>query len=140
MIEFVHSIKNDYGYLIQDIYCCDCLFDIVMNLISVRKDFENYTEFITKIQETFPAGFLFVYHDGSCVLICKETFDFFKDITGNLYFQKRNCMLTDIAINEQEIIYICELCLIKEVIITFEFLNHFTLKDEYRTNPSHLLV
>ena len=80
MIEFEQVMKSYFEDIIQDIFCCDCLFETVTELLLLKKISGEYDEFVRILEKKFPIKFLFVSFGGVSVLMCKNSFKFIQAI------------------------------------------------------------
>ena len=81
MIAF-ELVMSKFSDVIQDIYCCDCLFETVLGLVSFEK-FSKYDEFIEVLERKFPKKYLFISFNGVSALMCKDVFNFISSSKKN---------------------------------------------------------
>ena len=137
MIEF-DQIMTQFDGVIQDIYCCDCLFEAVMELLFVDY-FSTYDDFVQELNRKFPTKHLFLSFHGVSILICKKAFQFIavaKDKNTPIF--KYGCM-TDTVIIDGEDVEICVVCIIK-IVIAEKFLERFRLVEKYRSNDKYFYM
>ena len=137
MIEF-DQIMTQFDEVMQDIYCCDCLFEEVMGLFFFNYFF-TYDDFVQELNRKFPTKHLFLSFHGVSILICKKAFQFIavaKEKNNPIY--KFGCM-TDTIIIDGENVEICVPCIIK-IVISEKFLERFKLVEKYRANDKYFYV
>ena len=139
MIEFEQVMKSCFEDIIQDVYCCDCLFDTVIELLLFKKLFTDYDEFVRILEKKFPTKFLFVSFGGVSVLMCKDSFKFIKAKTKDMPMLKIGCITNYITIDGESVV-ICVVCLIKIIVTDGNFLKHFRLIDKHRRNAKYLYL
>ena len=134
MIEF-EQILTQFDSIIEDIYCCDCLFEEIMGMLFFDY-FYAYNDFVQKLNDKFPTKHLFLSFHGVSILICKKAFQFIaaaKDKNKPIF--KYVCM-TDTVIIDGEDVEICVPCIIK-IVISENFFERFKLAEKYRTNDKY---
>ena len=133
MIEFQKIIKI-YSYQLQDIFCCDCIFDKVTTLLFSSEEFTTCDEFINVIEEEFVKDkFVNLAFSGAFLLVCKPTIKFIlenKEIGERL--MKRSC-ITDLIELENEKIRICTVCFL-QIIERNNLLKKFKLEEKLRND------
>ena len=138
MIEFEKDIRV-FSYKLEDIYCCDCVFEKVIAMVFNQKKFSGYNEFLEILQKKFPKDFLFMSFSGMLLIVCK---DLLKFILKNKKEQQpvfmKSCFVDSFIIDD-ELKQICIVCLIK-IVATNRILNYFKLKDKYRNEIRHLFL
>ena len=138
MIEFNQVITQFDGSVMQDIYCCDCLFEEVMQLLFFDC-FCYYNDFVQKLHNKFPTKHLFLSFHGVSILICSKAFQFItaaKDKSKPIF--KYGCMTDTVKIDAEDV-EICVPCIIK-IVISENFLERFKLVEKYRTNDKYFYV
>ena len=87
MIKFNHLMYY-YSCLIEEIFCCDCIFDQVFFLI--EKEEEDFVEIIEeklkKNTNKEEDGFMVNFFDGALILICIEVLNFIRQKKWNKIF------------------------------------------------------
>lgn len=139
MIEFEQVMKSYFEDIIQDIFCCDCLFETVTELLLLKKISGEYDEFVRILEKKFPIKFLFVSFGGVSVLMCKNSFKFIQAIKKNEPILKVGCITNYITLDGETVV-ICVVCLIKIIVINGNFLKHFRLIDKHRRNARYLYL
>ena len=133
MIEFQKIIKI-YSYHLQDIFCCDCIFDKMTSLLFSSKEFTTYYEFINVIEEEFEKdNFVSFAFSGTFLLVCKPTIKFIlnnKEIKQQL--MKKSCITDWIDLNNERII-LCNVCFMQNV-KKKNILKTFRLKEDLRND------
>ena len=139
MIQFDKIIKTFGDGKIEDFFVCDCVFDDMLSfLLSDEKI--TYNDIISKLQEKKPNGFLFLNFYDASILMCKYSFLYYRKIRKN-NFTKKNCCPEFLKI-DGEIIVVCLICLMKDIIVNLDlnFLTHFRLVDQFRSNGLYLYM
>ena len=134
MIDFELVMKK-YDEIIQDVYCCDCLFETVIGLLHMKN--LKYENFMKILVEKFPKRHLFMYFSGINILMCHCTLKFIateKKINYDGIF--KSFCITDYINIEDHNFQICVVCLIK-IIVSENYLKHFRLLDKYRSNVKY---
>ena len=132
MIEFQKIIKI-YSYQLQDIFCCDCLFDKITTLLFSSKEFINYDEFMNVIEEEFEKDiFINFVFSGTFLLVCKSTIKFILENNETSPLMKRSC-ITDLIELENEKIRICTVCFL-QIIERNNLLKKFKLEEKLRND------
>ena len=133
MIEFQKIIKI-YSYHLQDIFCCDCIFDKMTSLLFSSKEFTTYYEFINVIeQEIEKDKFVSFAFSGTFLLVCKPTIKFIlnnKEIKQQL--MKKSCITDWIDLNNERVI-LCNVCFMQNVKKIY-ILKTFRLKEDLRND------
>ena len=126
MIEFQKTIKI-YSHRIEDIYCCDCVFEKVASLLFSTKEF-TCDEFVKILEEKYANKNLFIQvFSYSILIVCKPTIKLILDNKKNFeQVIKRSC-ITDLVDFANLKIKICLVCLM-EIIERSQFLKKFKLK------------
>ena len=139
MIQFNKIIKRFSNGKIEDFFVCDCVFDDLLSfLLSIEK--MTYNDIISKLEEKKPSGFLFLnFYDGS-ILMCKDSFLYYRKIRKN-NFVKEGCCPEFLKI-DGEVTVVCLICLMKDIILNLDlnFLTHFRLVDRFRSNGLYLYM
>ena len=139
MIEFEQVMKSCFEDIIQDIYCCDCLFQAVTELLLFKKIPTDYDEFTRMLERKFPTKFLFVSFGGVSVLTCKDSFKFIQAVKKDVPMLKIGCITNYITLDGETVV-ICVVCLIKIIVMSGNFLKHFRLIDKHRRNAKYLYL
>ena len=136
MIDFEQVMNSLYSDIIQDIYCCDCLVDKIMDSLLFKELSSDYNEFALELKREFPKNFLFLSFGGVCVFICKDSFKFIKGAEKIIPVVRKRCIFARFNLDGQNVI-VCTPCLIKTIGIG-ELLHHFRLVDKYRRNVRYI--
>ena len=111
MIEFEKKIRI-YSYQLQDIYCCDCFFDVIARKLFSDEDFDSCDEFIKSLEEKFPdEEFVIKVFCGSILLVCNPMFKFVIDNKGKFELMRKPCIPDCFNLGEIEILA-CLVCVI----------------------------
>ena len=132
MIEFQKIIKI-YSYQLQDIFCCDCLFDKITTLLFSSKEFINYDEFMNVIEEEFEKDiFINFVFSGTFLLVCKSTIKFILENNETSPLMKRSCITDLIELNNEEI-RLCTVCFL-QIMERTNFFKKFKLEEKLRND------
>ena len=136
MIDFESVMtRHERDEIIQDIYCCDCLFETLMELLHIKN--LKYEKFIQILTEKFPKRHLFLYFSSINVFMCNHTFKFIaEDIEINFDSIYKSFCITDLINIENENFQVCVVCLIK-IVVSRNYLKRFRLLDKYRSNVEY---
>ena len=131
MIEFEKIIRI-YSYQLQDVYCCDCFFDIIASKIFSDDNFTSCDEFITDLEEKFPDDkFVIRVFLHKILLVCNSMFKFIIDNKKKTdQLMRKSCMVDFFDFDGIEI-KVCIVCLI-EIVGKTETLKKFKLKTALR--------
>ena len=138
MIEFKKKI-NVYFYNITDIYCCDCFFDRIMNLIDSSREFTKPDEFIDILENEFSRKFVILIFGERIVLFCRKLIKFTLKIKKQHEKIRMNCCITDFISDGDDIIEVCTVCLIK-IIENNKLFKHFKRKSETRNDTYYFYL
>ena len=133
MIQFDKKIKTIADGKIEDFFICNCVFDDLYSFL-VSDEKITYNEIISELEEKKPNGFLFLKFYDASILMCKDSFLFYRKIRKS-NFTKESCCPEFLKING-EIIVVCLICFMKDILVNLHlnFLIHFRLLDRFRTN------
>ena len=132
MIEF-QKITKIYSYQLQDIFCCDCLFDKITTLLFSSKEFINYDEFMNVIEEEFEKDiFINFVFSGTFLLVCKSTIKFILENNETSPLMKRSCITDLIELNNEEI-RLCTVCFL-QIMERTNFFKKFKLEEKLRND------
>ena len=129
-----------WSYLITDIFCCDCFFDRIMNLIDGNETFTESDEFINILEKEFnQKKYLTILFGGKILLICKELLDFILKIKKEDEKIMLSHCITDFISTGSEILEICAVCFIK-IIENNILLKHFKIKKKIRDETYYIYL
>ena len=139
MIQFDKIIKTFGDGKIEDFFICDCVFDDMLSFLLSNEKI-TYNGIISKLQEKKPNGFLFLNFYDASILMCKNSFLYYRKIRKS-NFTKKNCCPEFLKI-DGEIITVCLICLMKDIVVNLDlnFLRHFRLVDRFRSNGLYLYI
>ena len=138
MIQFNKIIEKFNGKM-EDFFVCDCLFEDLFSFM-VSDERITYNDIILKLQEKRSKGFLFLNMFSSLILICKNSFLYYREIRKNNFVKESCC--PEVLITDGEITPVCYICLMKDIVINLhlDFFKHFRLVDHFRSNGLYLYL
>ena len=143
MIKFEKIIKFYNGYSgfdtqkkMEDFFVCDCVFDSVFRKL-FSCDEINYSELIVTIKKKFSDHLFFDFFESS-IIICKNTFFYYRKIRGDDFVKEKCCV--NLFKVDGYFVGVCVICFMKDVMKNSNILNHFKLDDRFRSNGTYLYM
>ena len=137
MIQFNKIIRRLITGRIEDFFVCDCLLDELLEILFSDREF-SYDEMVKLLEEKHPSGHFFLNFFDSSIMMCKETFLYYRIIRG-CNFVKESCCPELLKIDGQYTT-VCLICFMRDVMQNSKIFNHLRLVDRFRINGTYLYM
>ena len=134
MIQYNKIIQTFGTGKIEDFFVCNCIFDDLLIFISSSEKI-SYNDITSKlVEEKRPNGFLFLKFYDTSILICKNSFEYYKKIRKDNFVSEKCC--PEILKINGKFIPVCLICFMKDIVsnLHLNFFEHFRLVDQFRSN------